>query len=72
MPTLAEVSAKVDELQTALDAEQVQIADAIAALQTTVTDLTAQVVSGGTEADRQAVVDKISAVITDLQATVAP
>lgn len=72
MPTLEEVSVKVDELQTALDAEQIQIADAIAALQATVTDLTAQVVSGGTEADRQAIVDKISAVITDLSGTVAP
>lgn len=72
MPTLAELNAKVDELQTDLDAEQQQIADAIAALQQTVTTLEAQVAAGGTEADRQAVLDKLNGVITDLQATIAP
>lgn len=71
MPTIQELSAKVDELQTALDDEQKQIADAIAALQTTVSDLQGQVAAGGTDADRQAVVDKINAVITDLQGTIA-
>jgi hypothetical protein len=68
MPTLAELSAKVDELQGHLDTEQQEVADAIAALQAAVADLTA---SGGSDADRQAVADKINAVITDLQGTIS-
>lgn len=83
MPTLAELSAKVDELQVALDAEQQQVADLLAQKQATndaltqnITDLTAAndqlKASGGTDSDRQAVSDKIDAVITDLKGTVAP
>lgn len=72
MPTLAELNAKVDELQTALDAEQQQIADAIAALNTTIADLEALVAAGGTEAERQAILDKLSTIKTDLEGTVAP
>lgn len=79
MPTLQELSAKVDELQVALDAEQQEVADLIAArdaaittLNATVADLQAQVASGGTEADRQAVIDKLNSAITDLQSTVTP
>lgn len=71
MATIQELSAKVDELQTALDTEQQQIADAIAALQATVTDLQGQLTAGGTEAERQAVLDKLNSVITDLQGTIA-
>jgi len=70
MPTLQELNNKVTELQTALDDEQVQIADAIAALQQTVTDLQALVAAGGTEAERQAILDKLNATIADLQATI--
>ena len=76
MPTLQELSAKVDELQAALDEEQQQVADliasrdsSIATLETAVADLTA---SGGTDADRQAVADKINSAITDLKSTVEP
>jgi len=71
MPTLAELSAKVDTLQTALDDEQIQIKAAIDALTTANADLQALVAAGGTEADRQAVSDKIDAVISDLQGTIA-
>lgn len=71
MPTLQEVSAKVDELQTALDEEQTAIQAAIDALTTANADLQNQVTAGGTEADRQAVHDKIEAVIADLKATIA-
>lgn len=71
MPTLAELNAKVDELQTALDEEQTAIQAAIDALTTTNTDLQAQVAAGGTEAERQAIVDKIASVISDLQGTIA-
>jgi hypothetical protein len=71
MPTLQELSTKVDELQTSLDEEQVAIQAAIDALNTTITDLQAQVTSGGTEADRQAVLDKLTAIKTDLEGTIA-
>lgn len=69
--SLQELDAKVTELQTALDAEQVDIQAAIDALTATVADLQTQVAAGGTEAERQAVIDKINAVITDLQGTIA-
>lgn len=72
MPTLQELNDKVDELQTALDAEQQQVADAIAALNGTITDLQALVAAGGTEEERQAILDKITSIKTDLEGTVAP
>lgn len=71
MPTLAELDAKVNELQTALDEEQTAIQAAIDNLTAANADLTNQVAAGGTEAERQAIVDKIAAVITDLQGTIA-
>jgi len=75
MPTLQELSAKVDELQTALDDEQTAIQAAIDALAAVAADLQTQldaaIAAGGTDAERQAVVDKINSVITDLQATIA-
>lgn len=71
MPTLAELNAKVDELQSALDSEQADIKAAIDALTAANADLQVLVAAGGTEADRQAVSDKIDAVITDLKATIA-
>ncbi len=71
MPTLAELSAKVDTLQTALDDEQVQIKTAIDTLTTANADLQALVAAGGTEAERQAISDKIDSVISDLQGTIA-
>lgn len=79
MPTLAELSAKVDELQTALDEEQQQVADdratkeaTIATLTQTVADLQAIIDSGNPadEAQIQAILDKVDAAITDLKATV--
>lgn len=70
MPTLQELSDKVDELQTALDNEQIAIQAAIDTLTAANVDLTAQVAAGGTEAERQAIVDKINSVIADLQATI--
>jgi peptidoglycan hydrolase CwlO-like protein len=76
MPTLAELSAKVDELQTKLDAEQEQIAAVITQLQTITADLQAQLdaanAAGGTDEERQAVMDKLNAAIADLEATIAP
>jgi hypothetical protein len=79
MPTLAELKAKVDELQVALDVEQQQVADllgakdaAIAALDTIITDLQALVAAGGTEAERHAILDALTLAKSDLEATVAP
>lgn len=79
MPTLEEISAKADELQIALDAEQQQVADllalkeaAITSLTETVTNLEALVAEGGTAEQRQAVLDKLNGTLTDLQGTVAP
>lgn len=70
MATLAEISAKADQLQASLDAEQQQILDAIAALEQIVLDLQGQLADGGTEAERQAVLDKLDATIADLEATI--
>ena len=79
MPTLAEVKALADQLQISLDLEQQQVADllaakdaAIAALDLVVADLQAQLVDGGTAAERQAVLDQLNAIKSDLEATVAP
>lgn len=79
MPTLAEISAKADELQIALDAEQQQVADllaqketAIAALTQANADLQLLVADGGTAEERQAVLDKLNAAKADLESTVAP
>ena len=76
-PTLAEISAKADELQTALDAEQQQVKDllaqkdaTIATLGETITGLEALVAEGGTAEDRQALLDKLIAAKDDLEATV--
>lgn len=70
MATIQQLSAKVDALQAALDTEQQQILDAIAALQETVEALEALVADGGTEAERQALSDKLDAIIADLQSTI--
>jgi hypothetical protein len=72
MASIKDLNAKVDVLQADLDVEQQKIADAIAALQQTVTDLQALVVDGGSADERQAVSDKLDAVIADLQATPLP
>lgn len=70
MASIQELNDKVDTLQAALDAEQEQIAAAIATLQTTVTDLQALIADGGTTEERQAVADKLDTAIADLKATV--
>ncbi len=74
MPTLKELSDRVDDLQTTLDDEQAQIQSALDKLTQAAADLQTQldaaVAAGGTDADRQAVLDKLNSAITDLQATV--
>ena len=71
MATIQEITAKVDQLQISLDNEQAAIVAAIAGLQQTITDLQTSIVSGGTEAERQAVLDKLTAITADLEATIA-
>lgn len=71
MPTLEELSAKADELQTALDTEQEQIQTAVNGLNETITTLQGQVADGGTPEARQAVLDKLNAIKADLEATIA-
>lgn len=91
MPTLQEISDKADALQVALDFEQQQVADAIAARDAAVAErdvvieglnnavtglneqievLSALVAEGGTSDERQAVVDKLEAVRSDLESTI--
>lgn len=77
MPTIEELSAKADELQTALDTEQQQVKDlldqkdtAITGLNEVITDLRAQLADGGTTEQRQALLDKLNGIKTDLESTV--
>ncbi len=84
-PTLQELKTKVDELQTALDLEQQQVADLLAekeatnaaltatnaTLTATIATLEAQVADGGTPEARQEVLDQLNAIKADLEATVA-
>lgn len=78
MPTLAEIQAVADSLQTSLDVEQQQVAtllaekdNTITTLNQTIADLEAAQGDGGTAEERQAVIDKLTALKTDLEATVA-
>lgn len=72
MATIRELTEKVDALQVALDAEQEQIAAAIAALNVTIEDLRVIVADGGTAEERQALADKLDTIVADLEATVTP
>lgn len=79
MATLAEIKAKLDETQIALDAEQQQVKDlldqntaTIATLNETIATLTASLPDGGTAEERQAVLDSLNSLKTDLESTVAP
>ena len=70
MSTITDLSEKVDELQIKLDAEQEQIAEALAALRETVEAQNAIIADGGTAEQRQAVMDKLNTVIGDLEGTI--
>lgn len=67
MPTLPELEAKIDTLQTALDEEQQQVANKIAELEAVAADLRA---TGGTNADRERIAGKIDAIASDLKSTI--
>lgn len=73
MAAIDDLNAKVTELQVALDAEQEQILKAISDLEQQVKDLEAIIASGGggtSDAEIQAVIDKIDATIVDLKGTI--
>ena len=70
MATLAQIASAVADLQATLDAEQQQIADAIAGLTTQIANLEAMLTDGGTEAERQAVLDALASIKTDLEGTI--
>lgn len=70
MASIQQLNDKLDELQVSLDNEQAQILDAIAALEQTILDLQAIVADGGTEAERQALLDKMDAIKADLESTI--
>lgn len=71
MEKLDELSAKVDALQVALDAEQAQIAAAIDGLSATIVALEAQLADGATPEAVQVIIDKVDAIKADLEGTVA-
>jgi peptidoglycan hydrolase CwlO-like protein len=59
----------VSDLQTSLDAKQEAIAAAIAAFEQTIADLTAQLATGATADQLQAIIDSVTAAKTDLEGT---
>ena len=67
---IQELTAKVDLLDATLQSEQESIALALAGLNQLVTELNALVADGGTEAERQALADKLDVITADLAATI--
>jgi len=78
-PTLEEIQQKVTELQAALDAEQQQVKDLLEQKNGTIETLNANIIAlqetvaeGGTPEQRQAILDSLSTLKTDLEETVSP
>ena len=71
MASIQELSDKVDALQVSLDEEQAAIQAAIDGLNATIVDLQEQLAAGATPEAIQAVLDKVEAVKSDLEGTVA-
>ena len=79
MGQFEDLSAKIDELQGTVDSTQEQVAtlltektNTILALQAHVAELEAQVATGLTPEQLTASIEKLNAVIADVQGTVAP
>jgi hypothetical protein len=76
-PTIVQLQTKVQELQTALDVEQQQVADLIAARDATIASLEGHIITletmiaeGGTDAERQLLLESMQATLDDLKSTV--
>lgn len=69
MGKLEELQQAVADLQTSLDDKQAQLDAAIKALEQTIADLQALLASGATSDQLQGVIDSITSVKTDLEAT---
>lgn len=79
VPTLEEIQEKVNELQAVLDAEQQQVKDLLEQKNGTIETLNANIIAlqetvaeGGTPEQRQAILDSLSTLKTDLEETVSP
>lgn len=77
MPTLKEIQDLLDATQVSLDAEQARVKElsdekdaTIVTLNQTIADLIAAQGDGGTPEERQAVIDKLTALKNDLESTV--
>lgn len=70
MSTLQELKAKVDQLQSTLDTEQEQMRAKITELEGINAQPLAQVADGGTPEERQALSEKLNAVIEDIKSTI--
>ena len=66
---LATLTTAVADLQTSLDTKQAAIAEAIAAFEKTIADLTAKLSGGATPAQLQAIINSVTAAKTDLEST---
>lgn len=71
MAKLSDIANAVSDLQNSLDLEQKAILAALAGMQSTIDSLNQMIVDGGTESERQAVLDQLSAVKADLESTIA-
>jgi peptidoglycan hydrolase CwlO-like protein len=71
MSKIDDLNQTVTDLQATVDAKQQQIADAIAAFEKTIADLTAQIGTGTgvTDEQLQTVIDNLTAAKADLEAT---
>lgn len=70
--TVAEIEAKVDALQTALDNEQAQIQASIETLKSTIQELRDQIANGGADQEGlERIATKLDALQADLEATVS-
>ena len=72
MASIQEISERLDVAQAKLDIEQEQVRQALGVLQSTVDELRANQVDGGTAEQRQGIIDKLDNLIADLESTVPP